>query len=148
MIPMISKFEECSRSYDIINKVHLELEEDNTDHIWPVEIGIMIETPASVVMADELAGISDFFSIGTNDLTQYTLAAERGNPDLAKYSDPYDPAVIRSVRKTVLAAEKAGIDVSLCGELGGDTEAVPLLIGLGITSISMNPTGFLKSKRR
>ena len=148
MIPMISKFEECSRSYDIINKVHLELEEENIDHIWPVEIGIMIETPASVVMADELAGISDFFSIGTNDLTQYTLAAERGNPDLAKYSDPYDPAVIRRVRKPVLAAEKAGIDVSLCGELGGDTEAVPLLIGLGITSLSMNPHRIPEVKKK
>ena len=139
MIPMISQYYECRKVYEIIKDVHKELEKENADHIWPVEIGIMIETPSSVIMAKELAGVSDFFSIGTNDLTQYVLAAERGNPSLSYYSDPYDPSVLRSVRTAVLAAETAGIEVSLCGELGGDPLAAPLLIGMGISCLSMNP---------
>ncbi len=132
MIPMISQYNECRRTYDLINETHKALEEENIPHIWPVDIGIMIETPSSVIMANELAGICDFFSIGTNDLTQYILAAERGNPSLSTYSDPYDPSVLRAVRNTVHAAESAGIDVSLCGELGGDTDAASLLVGMGL----------------
>ena len=139
MIPMISQYNECRKAYELIKEVHNELEKEKVNHIWPVEIGIMIETPSSVMMANELAGISDFFSIGTNDLTQYVLAAERGNPSLSSYADPYDPSVLRSVRTAVHAAESAGIEVSLCGELGGDPEAAMLLIGMGIYSLSMNP---------
>ena len=140
MIPMISQYDECEKAYNLINEVHKDLLTEGIKHIWPVETGIMIETPSSVFMSSELAGICDFFSIGTNDLTQYMLAAERGNKNLASYSDPYDPAVIRAVRKTVLSAENAGIDVSLCGELGGDPDAATLLIGIGIYSLSMNPS--------
>ena len=139
MIPMISQYDECRKAYDLLNEVHNELASENINHIWPVEIGIMIETPSSVIMAKELAGVSDFFSIGTNDLTQYILAAERGNPSLSSYSDPYDPSVLRAVRNTVLAGEAAGIEVSLCGELGGEPQAAPLLIGMGISGLSMNP---------
>ena len=139
MIPMISQYNECRKTYDLINEIHKELEREKIPHIWPVEIGIMIETPSAVIMSNELAGISDFFSIGTNDLTQYVLASERGNPSLFSYSDPYDPSVLRAVRNTIHAAESAGIEVSLCGELGGDPDAASLLIGLGLTSLSMNP---------
>ena len=147
MIPMISRYSECEQAYNLINEVHRELTAGGIKHIWPVETGIMIETPAAVFMANELAGISDFFSIGTNDLTQYLLAAERGNSSLSSYSDPYDPAVLRAVRKTVLAAENAGIDVSLCGELGGDPDAAMLLIGIGIENLSMNPASIPRVKK-
>jgi phosphocarrier protein FPr len=99
----------------------------------------MIETPAAALLMPELAGRLDFFSVGTNDLTQYTLAAERGNPALAAYADALHPAVLRLVRQVVECAHGHGKPVSVCGELASDPVAVPILLGLGVDELSVVP---------
>ncbi|MCP5515153.1 MAG: phosphoenolpyruvate--protein phosphotransferase [Spirochaetales bacterium] len=139
MLPMVSQQSEVVKFRSFLNGVHTELEKENTPHLWPIPLGIMIETPSSVVMAEELALVSDFFSIGTNDLTQYIMAAERGTADLSSWADPFDPAVLRSIRAAAEAGKKNGIPVSLCGEMGADPDAVGLILGLGISSISAGP---------
>jgi multiphosphoryl transfer protein len=98
----------------------------------------MIEVPAAVAMADRLAKESDFFSIGTNDLAQYVMAADRGNAAVVQLCDSFHPAVLRMVRTTVEAGHRAGIPVGMCGELAGMPAAAPLLIGLGLDELSMN----------
>ncbi|HET9597859.1 MAG TPA: putative PEP-binding protein, partial [Anaeromyxobacteraceae bacterium] len=105
----------------------------------PVPAGIMVEVPAAAIMAARFAGEADFFSIGTNDLTQYTLAAERGNPRVAELASPFDPAVVELVHRVVEAAHARGRRVGVCGELAGDPAAVPLLVGLGVDELSMSP---------
>ena len=98
----------------------------------------MIETPAAVLLAPELAREVDFFSIGTNDLTQYTLAVDRGNSRIASLFDPLHPAVVRSIAATIRAAHDAGKPVCMCGELPGNALAIPLLVGLGLDTLSMS----------
>ncbi len=139
MLPMVSKQSEVIKFRCFLNDVHTELEKGDIPHLWPIPLGIMIETPSSVVMAEEMALVSDFFSIGTNDLTQYIMAAERGSADLASWADPFDPAVLRSIKMAAEAGQKRGIPVSLCGEMGADPDAVGLILGLGISSISAGP---------
>jgi len=99
----------------------------------------MVEIPAAALTAEHLALEADFFSIGTNDLTQYTMAADRTNPKVAHLGDPCHPAVLRLVDRTARAARAAGIPVGVCGEMAGDPEAIPLLVGLGIDELSMSP---------
>ncbi|MDX9800522.1 MAG: phosphoenolpyruvate--protein phosphotransferase [Spirochaetia bacterium] len=139
MLPMVSRQSEVTGFKKDMLEVHSELVKESIPHLWPVPVGIMIETPSSVLMADELAEVSDFFSIGTNDLTQYIMAAERGSSDLSSWADPFDPAVLRCIRIAAGAGKKKGIPVSLCGEMGADPDAVSLILGLGITSISAGP---------
>jgi phosphotransferase system enzyme I (PtsI) len=104
-----------------------------------MKIGIMIEVPAAAIAADILAAECDFFSIGTNDLTQYTLAVDRGNERVAHLYDGLHPAVIALIDNSVKAAQRAGIPISICGELASDPQAVPILIGLGIEEFSVVP---------
>ncbi len=104
----------------------------------PLEVGIMVEIPAAALLADALAREVDFFSIGSNDLTQYTLAMDRGHPRLAAQADGLHPAVLRLVERTVQGAHAAGRWVGLCGELGADPVAVPILVGLGVDELSVN----------
>jgi multiphosphoryl transfer protein len=106
--------------------------------IEPVELGVMIETPASALMSDAIAAEADFFSIGTNDLTQYTLAAERGNAALASLADGLDPGVLRLI-DAVCRTARGHFEVAVCGELAADPAAVPILTGLGVHELSMNP---------
>jgi multiphosphoryl transfer protein len=101
----------------------------------PIETGIMVEVPAAALRARSLARHSAFFSLGTNDLTQYTLAADRGNDRVAPLADGLDPAVLRLVASTVAAGRPVGV----CGELGGDPAAVPILVGLGVRELSVSP---------
>ena len=114
------------------------------DHI---ETGIMLEVPAAALLAETLAPLVDFFSVGTNDLTQYTLAAERGNPGVAGLFDPLHPAVLRLIERTAKAAAATGRRVAVCGEVAGDRLAVPLLVGLGVTELSMNPVSIPAAKQ-
>ncbi len=136
MFPMVSKVEEVQRSREVMAAVHRTLVGRGVAHEWPLPIGIMIETPASVMIADELAAVADFFSIGTNDLTQYVLAAERGSTRLSDFLDSLEPSVLRAIAAISRVGLERGIPVSVCGELGARPEAIPILIGLGIHKIS------------
>jgi len=138
MFPMIAHLAELRVARALLEEVRKELSKEKIICDKPVKTGIMIEVPAAVAMADQLAREADFFSIGTNDLTQYMMAADRGNASVAHLSDSFHPAVLRMVRNAVEAGHTAGIPVGMCGELAGKPDAAPLLIGLGIDELSMN----------
>ena len=143
LLPMITDGSEIRKVSNGIKRVMVELRKDHLEFDKDIEIGIMIEVPAAALNTEELADKVDFFSIGSNDLTQYTLAADRDNQKLAKIFNPLHPAVIRLLKMTIDSAKKHNIPVSLCGELAGDPLAIPLLIGLGIDLLSMNPSRLL-----
>ena len=138
MFPMVSTFDELVLVDALIEEACAELQADGLPFDDDVPRGIMIETPAAVMAADYLARLVDFFSIGTNDLSQYMMAADRSNPAVANLVSPYQPAVVRAIHQVVEAAQKAVIPVSLCGELAGDPRATPLLVGFGISELSMS----------
>ncbi len=146
MFPMVASLEEVEQAREFLAQVHNELAQEGTAHAWPIETGIMVEIPSAAIKAEALASVVDFFSIGTNDLTQYTLAAERGNPRLAYLADALHPAVLRLIEQVVQAAHAVGKWVGVCGELAGETEAVPILVGLGVDELSVNPAGIPKVK--
>jgi phosphocarrier protein FPr len=129
-----------------VDRAHQELSRENQAHAWPVELGIMVEIPSAALLSSVLAREVDFFSIGTNDLTQYTLAAERGNPALSHLADGLHPSVLKLIREVVEASHQAGKWTGICGELGGDPEAVPVLVGLGVDELSLNPAGIPRIK--
>lgn len=137
MFPMIASLEELDKAKALLEQCKNELAEAGTAYDKQIDVGMMIETPAGVIMADVFAHEVDFFSIGTNDLVQYTLAADRMNPKIADLYSAYDPAVIRSVHKVAEAAGEAGIPVSICGESAADVNLLPVWIGLGVTKLSM-----------
>jgi phosphocarrier protein FPr len=139
MFPMIAGADEVRAARRILEEVHQQLQDEQLPHQWPIETGIMVEIPSAAVTADLLAREVDFFSIGTNDLTQYTLAAERGNPNLAAYADALHPAVLRLIHQVAQAAQRAGKWVGVCGELAGDPAGALILVGLGVKELSMNP---------
>jgi phosphoenolpyruvate-protein kinase (PTS system EI component) len=137
MIPMVSSIEELRRVKAIIRQAIDALEDNNIARDPPV--GIMVETPAAVEIAPVLAQESKFFSIGTNDLTQFTLAVDRENERVARLADPYHPAVLSFIRRTVEAGHAAGIPVGVCGEMASDPALAVLLVAMGIDSLSMSP---------
>ncbi len=132
MFPMIATLEDLEAAKEIAAEVRWEIGAD------PVDIGIMIEVPSAVLMAEEFAQEVDFFSIGTNDLTQYTLAMDRLHPMLAKQADGLHPAVLRMIDRTVKAASAAGKWVGVCGGVAGDPKGAVILVGLGVTELSMS----------
>lgn len=142
MYPMIASLDEVLEIREIVQSVYEEL---RSEHIpcRMVEQGIMIETPAAAIMSDQLAPYVDFFSIGTNDLTQYTLAADRQNARLARYSDPHHPAVLRLIRRVVEEGHKAGIWVGICDELGADPALTGQFLEMGIDELSAAPGSVL-----
>jgi phosphocarrier protein FPr/phosphocarrier protein len=111
-----------------------------------VDLGVMIETPAAAMMADQLAAEADFLSLGTNDLTQYALAMDRGNPGLAAEVDSLDPAVLRLIARTCEGGSQHALRVSVCGALAGDVAAIPILIGLGVGKLSMAAAAIPEAK--
>ena len=147
MLPMISSIEELRKSKEIIEEVKQELKEKNIKFNENIEIGIMVEIPSSAVMADEFAKECDFFSIGTNDLIQYTIAVERGNEKLANLYSHFNPAVIRLIKSAIDGAHKNGILCGMCGEAAGDVKFIPLLVGLGLDEFSMNANKILKARK-
>ncbi|CAH1190719.1 Phosphoenolpyruvate-protein phosphotransferase [Paenibacillus auburnensis] len=148
MFPMISSVEEVQAAKAILNEVKNELDEQGIPYNHKIPVGIMIEVPAAVMIAELLAEEVDFFSIGTNDLVQYVLAVDRMNEQIAHMYHPYHPAVLRMIRMTVQAARDVGIDVSVCGEMAADERSLPLWLELGIRTLSMSPQALLRVKHR
>lgn len=143
MLPMITSVQEVRDAKRILEEAKSELRGEHTDFNESIQIGVMIETPASVIMADELAAEVDFFSIGTNDLTQYTLACDRQNPSLERFADPHSPAVLRMIQMTIEVAHRHGIWCGICGELGADLSLTDTFLRLGIDELSVSPTSVL-----
>jgi len=138
MFPMIANTADLSRARECLEKAHIDLEKHNVPHLWPIETGIMVEIPSAALQAEALAEHSHFFSIGTNDLTQYTLAADRGNPALTPYQDALHPSVLRLIEMIVAGARKYGRPVAVCGEAASDEIAAGIFIGLGVRELSMS----------
>jgi phosphoenolpyruvate-protein phosphotransferase/dihydroxyacetone kinase phosphotransfer subunit len=137
LIPMVTDQFELVQLRKLFDELHQELISEKLPHTWPAPIGAMIETPSAAILAEKIAAESDFLSFGTNDLTQYVLCAERGNPALNLYSDALHPAVLRICQPAIEAAHLRNISVSVCGEIGSDPEAVPILLGLGLRDLSV-----------
>lgn len=140
MFPMVATLDEVRRAKALLAEAIQEVQSQGLPFAETIQIGIMIEIPSAALLADRLSEEVDFFSIGTNDLTQYTLAADRTNQKVANLNDHCHPAVLRLIERVTEAAAAAGIWVGVCGEMAGDIEAIPLLVGLGIDELSMSPT--------
>ena len=147
MYPMITSVEEVHEIKKIVKEVKEELEAEGTPYKSDVEEGIMIETPASVIISDDLAKEVDFFSIGTNDLTQYTLAIDRQNEKLDKFYNPHHKAILRMIQMVVDNAHKEGKWAGICGELGADTELTETFVKMGIDELSVAPSMILKLRK-
>jgi len=147
MFPMISGMEELRSAKALLEEAKLELSSSDMPFDSKVQVGIMIEIPAAVTLADLLAREVDFFSVGTNDLIQYTLAIDRSSDQLSHLYQPLHPAVLRSLRRVVQAAHGAGIAACLCGEMAGDPLYLPVLLGLGFDELSMSAGAILHVKQ-
>jgi phosphotransferase system enzyme I (PtsI) len=147
MYPMITSVEEVEKIYKIVDEVREELTEKQIEFRIP-EQGIMIETPAAVMISDELAQIVDFFSVGTNDLTQYTLAIDRQNDRLSPFYNPHHKAILRMLQMVVDNAHKYGKWAGICGELGADPELTEEFVKMGFDELSVSPSMVLPLRKR
>lgn len=147
MFPMISSLDELRRAKKLLEEAAGELSEEGIPYREKIPVGIMVEIPAAAVLADRFAKEVDFFSIGTNDLVQYTLAADRGNPSIADVYTTFHPAVLKLIALTISAAEKADIACGMCGEAAGNLTLVPLFLGFGLKEFSMSPSSILKVRK-
>jgi phosphotransferase system enzyme I (PtsI) len=148
MYPMISSLEELRQANAILEESKQDLDQRGQKYNANIQVGIMIEVPATAQIADLLAAEVDFFSIGTNDLVQYVLAVDRMNETIAHLYRWYHPAVLRMLRQTVQAAKEAGIPVSVCGEMAGDEKSIPIWMHLGVDHLSMSPQSLLRVKHK
>ena len=146
MYPMIISVEEVKKIYEIVEEVKQELEEEQIPYNIS-EQGIMVETPAAVMISDELAELVDFFSIGTNDLTQYTLAIDRQNEMLDDFYNPHHKAILKMIQMVVENAHKAGKWVGICGELGADLALTETFVSMGVDELSVTPSMILKLRK-
>ncbi|EAF1687592.1 TPA: phosphoenolpyruvate--protein phosphotransferase [Listeria monocytogenes] len=146
MFPMIATVNEFRQASDILLDEKAKLKAAGTEVSDSIELGIMIEIPAAAVLADQFAKEVDFFSIGTNDLIQYTMAADRMNERVSYLYQPYNPSILRLVKMVIDASHKEGKWTGMCGEMAGDQTAVPLLLGLGLDEFSMSASSILKSR--
>ncbi|MEO0216095.1 MAG: phosphoenolpyruvate--protein phosphotransferase [candidate division WOR-3 bacterium] len=146
MFPMVATYEEVKRIKLILQEVKNELKAKGVEYDEEIQVGIMVETPSAALLSPYLAQEVDFFSIGSNDLTQYTLAVDRGNERISQLFDHFHPAVLRLIKEVIDAGHNGNIWVGLCGELAADPMAIPLLVGLGIDELSMSPSAIPKAK--
>jgi phosphotransferase system enzyme I (PtsI) len=147
MFPMISGLDELRRAKALLEECKIELSDEDIRFDSRMQVGIMIEIPSAVMLVDLLAPEADFFSIGTNDLIQYTLAIDRSNEHLSEFYQPLHPAVLRSLQRVVEAAHAAGIDACICGEMAGDPLYLPILLGLGFDELSMGSASIPRVKQ-
>lgn len=147
MFPMISGLEEFLQAKEVVEECKAELKAEGKEYSEKIKWGIMVEIPAAAVYADELAKYVDFFSIGTNDLIQYTLAADRMSEKVSYLYNPMHPAVLRLIKMTIDGAHKHGKWVGMCGEMAGDEVAIPTLVGYGLDEFSMSATSILNAKK-
>lgn len=147
MIPMITSVTEVQAVKKIINGICRDLDKKDIKYDKDIKIGVMIETPAAAIMADVLAHEVDFFSIGTNDLTQYTLAVDRGNENVAYLYSALNPAVIRSIKNIIECAHNAGIEAGMCGEAAADERMIPLLLNFGLDEFSVTVSRVLETRK-
>lgn len=148
MFPMVTSVWEVQEARKMCDQVKKELDEEGIPYSPDVEIGIMIETPAAAIMSDRLAKLVDFFSCGTNDLTQYTLACDRQNNDLGRFFDPHHPAVLRLLKMICDNAHKNGVRVGICGESGADLELTETFLSIGIDELSVSPRSVLPLRQK
>jgi len=148
MFPMISCIDEIIQTKEIMKEVKTELDKEGIKYSEDFEIGIMVETPSAAIISDMLAEEVDFFSIGSNDLIQYTLVIDRTNDKVSYLYNPLHPAVLRLIKLTVDNAHKKGIEVGVCGEIASDLNMVPILIGLGVDELSVSPSKVLNVKKK
>ena len=147
MFPMIISVQELLDAKKVVEECRTELRAEGSD-MGETEIGVMIETPAAVMMADELAEEADFFSIGTNDLSQYTLAIDRQNPKLEPFFDPHHPAILRMIRHTIEAGHRHNCWVGICGELGADLTLTESFLRMGVDELSVAPAAVLPLRKK
>lgn len=147
MFPMIATLDELREAKTLLEQVKTDLKKEKIPFNDNIEIGIMIETPAAAFASDIFADEVDFFSIGTNDLIQYTFAIDRMNENVSHLYDPLHPAILRLMKHVLMTAERYGKWVKVCGEMASDERAIPILIGLGLTSFSMDPSAILSVRR-
>lgn len=147
MVPLVTCIEELRSVKALVNDIMKELDSENIKYNKNIEIGVMMETPAACMIADLLAKEAAFFSIGTNDLTGYTMAVDRGNAKVAYLYSTYQPAVLRAIKKIIECGKKEGIMVGMCGEAAADAKLVPLLLAFGLDEFSVSATSVLKTRK-
>lgn len=147
MLSLVTTVSEVRRVRELLESTKAELRRENIEFRDTIPVGVMIETPAAAMTADLLAKEADFFSIGTNDLTQYTMAVDRGNSKVSALYSHYNPAVLRLIKQTAEAANRAGIPVGMCGEAAGDKAFIPLLIAFGLHEFSVTPAAVLPTRK-
>jgi len=147
LFPMIAAYFEICEAIKALDEAAESLEKDGLPYKREIDIGIMVEVPSAVVLADLLADKADFFSIGTNDLIQYALAIDRGNRNVAHLYQPLDPAVLRLIKRVADVSREKGLEVFMCGEMAASAQHMPLLLGLGMDELSMNPQSIPQAKR-
>lgn len=147
MIPMISTIEEIWESKSLLEECKNELKAEGIEYDENIKLGVMLEVPSAAIMAYELAAEVDFISIGTNDLIQYMMAVDRGNDLVSNLYQEFSPIIVRTIHHIVTQSKKQNVPVSLCGEMAADTLAIPLLVGLGLDSLSISPSTILYAKR-
>ena len=148
MFPLITSVRELREIRKLAADVRAELSVKNIPFNPDTELGIMIETPAAAVISDQLAKMVDFFSVGTNDLTQYTLAADRQNESVAEFADPHHEAILRLIEYSAKSAHEAGIWIGICGELAADQELTRTFLQMGIDELSVSPPAVLPLRAR
>ena len=147
MVPLVTGVDELRQVKAMIKDIMAELDKEGVVYNKNIEVGVMMETPAACMMADALAKEAAFFSIGTNDLTGYTMAVDRGNAKVAYLYSTYNPAVLRAIKRIIECGKKEGIMVGMCGEAAADSKLIPLLLAFGLDEFSVSATSVLKTRK-
>ena len=148
MVPLVTCVDELTAVKDLLKRYMIEFDQEGIAYNPDIMVGIMVETPAAAIMADALAAEADFFSIGTNDLTGYTMCADRGNEKVRYLYSTYNPAVLRSIKRVIEEGNKAGILVGMCGEAAADPLLIPLWISFGLGEYSVSATSVLATRKQ